>query len=78
MLKKILLGLIGLAIGLYCGLCAYLFAEQRNAIYHPRPATASPAGYAALDVHVPGIGVLREYRLPKSRSRSRCDHRWKA
>jgi pimeloyl-ACP methyl ester carboxylesterase len=62
--RKILLGLVGLGIGLYCGLCAYLFAIQRSLIYYPRPATAAPAGYAPLAVDVPGIGVLQDWRLP--------------
>ena len=64
MLKKVLLGLVGLAVALYVAACAYLFATQRSAIYHPRPATAAPAGYVAMDVDVPGVGVLHEYRLP--------------
>lgn len=62
--RKVFLGLVGLGMGLYCGLCAYLFAIQRSLIYHPLPATVAPAGYAALDVNVPGIGVLRDWRLP--------------
>lgn len=61
--RRVLLGLVGLAVGLYFGLRAYLFAAQRSAIYHPRPAEAAPAGYVALDVRVPGIGVLHEWRL---------------
>ncbi len=62
--RKVLLGLAGVGLALYCGLCGYLFAVQRSLIYFPRPAAAAPADYAALAVDVPGIGVLRDWQLP--------------
>jgi pimeloyl-ACP methyl ester carboxylesterase len=47
------------------GLCGYLFAEQRRAIYHPRTTVLGDApagsGYTTLNVTVPGIGVIRDW-----------------
>jgi pimeloyl-ACP methyl ester carboxylesterase len=70
--RTILLAPVCVAAVLYVGLCGYLFAEQRHAIYHPRaivlgdPPTGS--GYATLNVAVPGIGVLKHWWMPPGRA----------
>jgi hypothetical protein len=65
MIRKILLGLVSFGVALYVALCGYLFATQRSAIYLPHlTAPDSPAGYAALNVTVPGIGVMHDWSLP--------------
>src|SRR5215475_2150546 len=65
MAKKILLGLAGLCAAFYVALCGYLFITQRSAIYRPHLTTPdAPAGYTALNVAVPGIGVLHDWSLP--------------
>src|ERR1700760_4878851 len=63
--RTILLTPVCAAAVLYVGLCGYLFAEQRHAIYHPRTTALSdpPAGsgYETLAVLVPGIGTLKQW-----------------
>jgi hypothetical protein len=67
-LRTILLAPVCAAAVLYAGLCGYLFAEQRHAIYHPRATVLGdpPAGsgYATLSVTVPGIGVIKHWWMP--------------
>ena len=67
-IRTILLVLVCAVVALYVGLCGYLFAEQRSAIYYPPPiALGSPppdSGYADLDVTVPDIGVIKHWWMP--------------
>jgi len=65
-IRKILLWLAGIVVALYVGVCGYLFAQQRQAIYHSHLTGpgAPPAGYAVLDVNVPGIGVMKDWWAP--------------
>lgn len=67
-IRKILLWLACIAVALYLGLCGYLFTQQRRAIYHPRPtASENPppeSGYAALNVTVPDLGVMKDWWAP--------------
>jgi pimeloyl-ACP methyl ester carboxylesterase len=66
--RTILLSLAVVAAALYVGLCGYLFANQRQAIYHPRPTVlgAPPAGsgYAVLEIAIPGIGTVKNWWMP--------------
>jgi len=66
--RTIVLALACVAVALYVGLCSYLFAGQRDAIYHPRPTVLgdppSGSGYVTLDVTVPDIGVIKDWWMP--------------
>ena len=67
-LRTVVLVLVGLAAALYVGVCGYLFAVQRQAIYHPRLTVLGdpPAGsgYATLNVTVPDVGVVKDWWMP--------------
>ncbi len=67
-LRTILLSLAALGAVLYLGLCGYLFAVQRQAIYQPPqtvPDSPPPgSGYNVLEVRVPDIGVIKDWSLP--------------
>ena len=66
--RRWLVGILGLPIAAYVGLCAYLFVEQRQLVFQPNPAPLDgpPAGSGllALDVPVPGVGVLHDWWAP--------------
>ena len=63
--RTILLALAAVAVALYVALCGYLFVNQRQAIYLPRPIVLDDpppgSGYATLDVAVPGTGTIKTW-----------------
>jgi len=67
-INVVLLGLTGIFVVGYCGICGYLFAEQRGLIYPPskiqldRPPAGS--GYRLLEIGVPGLGILKDWWIP--------------
>ena len=67
-IRTTLLVLACVGLALYAGLCGYLFANQRQAIYHPQPllldAPPPDSGYVMLNVTVPGIGVIKHWWMP--------------
>jgi hypothetical protein len=64
-LRTILLSLAAVAAALYVALCGYLFVNQRQAIYLPRPTVLDnpppDSGYANLDIAVPGVGTVKDW-----------------
>jgi uncharacterized protein len=67
-IRTVLLVLVCAVVALYVGLCSYLFAKQRSAIYYPPPTVLGAAppdsGYATLDINVPDIGVIKHWWVP--------------
>ena len=66
--RTILLSLAVLGAALYVGLCGYLFAVQRQAIYQPPqtvPDSPPPgSGYSTFEVRVPDVGVIKDWWVP--------------
>jgi pimeloyl-ACP methyl ester carboxylesterase len=62
------LGILGVCVLGYLGICGYLFAEQRHLIFRPSGLQLRdpPAGsdYQTLDVVVPGLGILTDWWIP--------------
>jgi pimeloyl-ACP methyl ester carboxylesterase len=66
------LGLVGVSVLGYLGLCGYLFAEQRHLVFKPSGIRLDdpPAGsdYRSLDATVPGLGILKDWWIPPASS----------
>jgi uncharacterized protein len=62
------LGVAGLAVLGYLGVCGYLFAEQRHMVFQPRALQLNepPAGsgYQSLEANVPGLGIIKDWWIP--------------
>jgi len=67
-IKVILLALTGIVVVGYCGICGYLFAEQRHLVFPPSKIRLDrpPAGseYRLLEIGVPGLGILKDWWIP--------------
>ena len=67
------LGVLGLLALSYLGLCAYLFAEQRQLLFAPSAIALGdpPAGsdYESLDIAVPDLGTLKDWWIPPASRR---------
>jgi pimeloyl-ACP methyl ester carboxylesterase len=72
-LKIAILGLLGLAIAGYLGLCGYLYAQQRRMVFQPSghilgdPPAGS--GYVPLLIDVPKLGVIEDWWAPPASGR---------